>query len=160
MEQRATAFREAVRQALIGRAASRAAIAYGLPKEAIRSVLAGHDPKLSRADDVCRALGIQFLLGGPLDEDDPGRSDRASDREAGTDREPVRDPQLSELLSRLVDRWTTISVRERAGLGLAVAAVLDLAGANNGETLGRAIEYLVWRSLPGPGSNPDPQAMP
>ena len=61
--------RAVVTRAFTGRTAVRTALAHGLPKEAIRSVLDGHDPRVSRADDVCRALGITFLLGGALDED-------------------------------------------------------------------------------------------
>ena len=60
--------RAVVTRAFTGRTAARTALAHGLPKEAIRGVLDGHDPRVSRADDVCRALGITFLLGGALDE--------------------------------------------------------------------------------------------
>ena len=74
MAQLSETYRAAVRQALTGQNASRAALAYGLPKDAIRSVLQGHDPKLSRADDVCRALEFTFLLGSPLNEDESGRT--------------------------------------------------------------------------------------
>ena len=147
MERLPAKYREAVRRALTGRTASRAALAYGLPKEAIRSVLNGHDPKLGRADDVCRALGFEFLLGGPLDEDGDEAADRKSETELRIDRELVRDVRLADLVSRLADQWEKIPVRERAGVGLAIASILDIAGAKSGASLDRIVEYLGWRIL-------------
>ena len=41
------------------------AVANGLPKDAMRSVLAGHTPKLDRAAEICRALGLEFYIGLP-----------------------------------------------------------------------------------------------
>ena len=147
-------YRAAVKRALTGRTASRAALAHGLPKEAIRSVINGHDPKLARADDVCRALGFTFLLGAPLD-DDTGRGDGGtSEAEPRIDREPVRDVRLAELVSRLADQWGKIPVRERGGVGLAIASILDLAGAKGGASLDRVIEDLGWRILD-EGTEPD-----
>ena len=146
-------YRAAVKRALTGRTASRAALAHGLPKEAIRSVINGHDPKLARADDVCRALGFTFLLGAPLD-DAGGGDDRRSEAEPRIDREPVRDVRLAALVSRLADQWGKIPVRERAGVGLAIASILDIAGANGGASLDRVVEDLGWRILED-GKQPD-----
>ena len=140
-------YRAAVTQALTGRTAARTALAHGLPKEAIRSVLNGHDPRLSRADDVCRALGITFLLGGALDEDAGGGDDRKSGPEPELDRELVRDMRLAELVSRLANQWEKIPVRERAGIALAIASILDLVGAKGGASLNRVVEDLGWRAL-------------
>ena len=145
MERLSKEFQAAVKRALTGRTASRAALAHGLPKEAIRSVLNGHDPKLARADDVCRALGFTFLLGGPVD--DKEGDDRKSKAEPRIDREPVRDVRLAELVSRLADQWEKIPVRERAGVGLAIASILDLAGVEGGGSLDRVVEDLGWRIL-------------
>ena len=147
-------YRAAVERALTGRTASRAALAHGLPKEAIRSVINGHDPKLARADDVCRALGFTFLLGGPLDDPADEGDGRTSEPEPRIDREPVRDVRLAELVSRLADQWGKIPVRERAGVGLAIASILDLAGAKGGASLDRVIEDLGWRILD-EGTEPD-----
>ena len=145
MEQLSETYRAAVRRALTGRNASRAALAYGLPKDAIRNVLNGHNPKLSRADDVCRALEFTFLLGRPLNEDESGEDYLPSEAGIQTNREIIRDVWFSELLSRLADQWASTPVSERAGLGLAVASLLDLAGAKSGSKLGRTIECIEWR---------------
>ena len=147
MERLSEEYRTAVKRALTGRTASRTALAHGLPKEAVRSVLNGHDPRLSRADDVCRALGITFLLGGPLDDAAEQGGGRKSEAEPQIDRELVRDVRLAELVSRLADHWEKIPVRERAGVGLAIASILDLAGAKGGASLDRVVEDLGWRVL-------------
>ena len=147
MERLSEEYRAAVKRALTGRTASRTALAHGLPKEAVRSVLNGHDPRLSRADDVCRALGITFLLGGPLDDAAEQGGGRKSEAEPQIDRELVRDVRLAELVSRLAYHWEKIPVRERAGVGLAIASILDLAGAKGGASLDRVVEELGWQVL-------------
>ena len=50
-------------------------------------------------------------------------------------------------MSRLADQWGKIPVRERAGVGLAIASILDLAGAKDGASLDRVVEDLGWRVL-------------
>lgn len=156
VEQLSEAYRARVERALSGRTASRAALAYGLPKEAIRSVLHGHDPKLSRADDVCRALGITFLLGGPLEDEAGKAGEDPSEAAARIEQEVIQDVRLADLVSRLAERWKTMPVRERAGLGLAIASILDLAGAKGGASLDRIVEYIGWRILEDmAGSDPE-----
>ena len=41
----------------------RAAVSAGLPEDAIRNVLAGHEPKASRLAQICTALGLEFYIG-------------------------------------------------------------------------------------------------
>ena len=147
VERLSQTYQAAVKRSLSGRTPSRAALAHGLPKEAIRSILNGHEPKLARADDVCRALGFTFLLGGPLEEESADGDGRPSEAQSRIDQELVRDMRLAELVSRLADRWESIPVRERAGLGMAIASILDLAGARGGASLERVVEYLGWRML-------------
>ena len=62
-------FAEAVRRRLAERGQSqyRAAINSGLPQDAIRSVLNGHVPRLSRVEQICRALGLELYVGPPRD---------------------------------------------------------------------------------------------
>ena len=110
-------------------------------------MLHGHVPKLSRADDICRALSFTFMLGSPMDEDGSGADEPPSETGSPTEQEFIRDIQLSELLSRLADHWETIPVRERGGLGLAVTSLLDLAGAKGGYSLDRTVQSLGWRIL-------------
>ncbi len=64
-------FREALLDATKGRSLAGAATAAGLPRDAIRSVLTGHDPRLSRTVDICRALGLEFYIGPPREAVDP-----------------------------------------------------------------------------------------
>ncbi len=58
-------FAEAVRRRLAERGQSkfRAAVNSGLPQDAIRSVLNGHVPRLNRAEQICRALGLELYIG-------------------------------------------------------------------------------------------------
>ena len=58
-------FRDLVRSRLreTGLSASRAATRAGLPRDAIRSVLRGHPPGVTRAAEICAALGIELRLG-------------------------------------------------------------------------------------------------
>ncbi len=41
----------------------KAAVEAGLPADAIRSIIDGHEPKASRLFDVCRALGMECYIG-------------------------------------------------------------------------------------------------
>ena len=43
----------------------RAAIDAGLPADAIRHLIAGHEPKAGRLAQVCAALGLEFYVGPP-----------------------------------------------------------------------------------------------
>ena len=62
-------FAEAVRRRLaeIGQSRYRAAVNSGLPQDAIRSVLNGHIPRLNRAEQICRALGLELYIGPSRD---------------------------------------------------------------------------------------------
>ena len=61
-------FREEVRKAVGNRPLSRVATEAGLPRDAIRSVLRGHDPRLSRVVELSDALGLEFYVGPPRHE--------------------------------------------------------------------------------------------
>ena len=63
---------DAIRDAMdrIGTNPFRAATRAGLPDNAIRHVLDGHEPKVSRAAEICAALGLEFYIGPP--RGDPG----------------------------------------------------------------------------------------
>ena len=50
---------------------ARVATAAGLPRDAVRSVLAGHDPRLSRVSQLARALGLEIHIGPPRETSSP-----------------------------------------------------------------------------------------
>ena len=58
-------FRKEVREAVAGRSLAGLATSAGLPRDAIRSILVGHDPRLSRSIEVARALCLEFYVGPP-----------------------------------------------------------------------------------------------
>ena len=43
----------------------RAAVNAGLPADAIRNLIAGHEPKAGRLAQICAALGLEFYIGPP-----------------------------------------------------------------------------------------------
>ena len=149
-----------VARALDGRMASAIARAHGLSKDAIRNVVYGHEPRLGRADAVCHALGLTFVLGATRSEQEAHAVGEPSAQGAPTAHgEPVRDVQLAELLSRLADLWETIPARERVGFALAMASLLEFAGARAEGARGRSVESLGWRERGGDrvgGDPPDP----
>ena len=142
MERFGEDYRAAIARALGGRSVAGSATAHGLPRDAIRRVLQGHDPRLSRADAICRALGITFTLGrrqGGSGRTGPASSSWLSDSvPAGGGRTtlrvrsesiPVRDPQFAELLARLAEHSNELDPLERDRLTAAIAAILEISGA-------------------------------
>ena len=142
MERPGEDYRATIARALAGRSVAGSATAHGLPRDAIRRVLRGHDPRLSRADAICRALGIRFTLGKPndgsirsrhagdswLSDSVPAGGGSASLR-ARTGSIPVRDPRFAELLDRLAEHWNELDPPERDRLAAGIAAVLELSDA-------------------------------
>ena len=102
------AYRAAIERSLVGRTASGVARAAGLPKDCIRDVLQGRTPEVGRANAICRALGITFVLGAGEGESDDEAPPQGG---ASVRREPLRDLHLAEVLSRLLDLW----LLERSG---------------------------------------------
>ena len=143
MERPGEDYRATIARALGGRSVAGSATAHGLPRDAIRRVLRGHDPRLSRADAICRALGISFTIGKPQDgsrrpghatgswlsDSVPAGGGSASSRvRAGS--VPVRDPRLAELLGRLATHWNELDAPERDRLAAGIAAILELSDAS------------------------------
>ena len=54
----------------IGISQHRAALDANLPQDAIRHVLAGHIPRIDRAEQIAKALGLDFYIGPPRDLQD------------------------------------------------------------------------------------------
>lgn len=134
------AYRAAIEGSLVGRTASGVARQAGLPKDCIRDVLQGRSPRVARADAICRAVGISFVLGAGDAEEEAPPSAGSSVR-----RETVHDFHLAELISRLADLWERTSKGDRAALALAMASLLDLVDAQDGAARGRTVETLSWR---------------
>ena len=71
----------------------RAAVDSGLPQDAIRAVLNGHVPRLNRAEQICRALGLELHIGPSRDvqvEADGAEPSRPLTRFDSSVRLPVR----------------------------------------------------------------------
>ena len=128
---------------------ARVARVAGVPKRSVQNVLDGAVPSVDRAEEICRALGLEFYIGPPRA---PSRFDAnlsLSDTERfdwrnSQVREPpgppynltrfelfesVTDAESAELLARLADQLETASQAERVQLRSVVASVLDLASA-------------------------------
>ena len=60
-------FQRELRRAVQGRPVATVALAAGLPKDAVRSVLLGHDPSLTRASELAEALELNFSIGTRCD---------------------------------------------------------------------------------------------
>ena len=62
------ALRETIREALAaqGLTVHRAAVAAGLPRDAVRRVLEGREPRAGRLAAICAALGLEFYVGPPV----------------------------------------------------------------------------------------------
>ena len=108
-------FKEEVRAAVGGRPISKVADEAKLPRDAIRGILDGRDPRLSRAGQVALALGFGFYL-GPAGI--AGLREIA--RYLNTESRPGKGREMAEGLSRLLSRATDISQskeRERLASG-------------------------------------------
>ena len=140
MERPGEDYRATIARALGGRSVAGSATAHGLPRDAIRRVLRGHDPRLSRADAICRALGITFTIGSTRGSartattlslrDSVPPSGRSAYPSLQQDLIAVRDPRLAELLARLVEHWEELDSPERERLAAGIAAILELSGAS------------------------------
>jgi len=146
MERPGEDYRTTIARAISGRSVAGSATAHGLPRDAIRRVLRGHDPRLSRADAICRALGISFTIGEPRDaarrsgpatgswlsDSVPAGGGSASSRAragAGAGAVPIRDPRFVELIGRLATHWNELDAAERDRLAAGIAAILELSDA-------------------------------
>ena len=127
---------DTVAKALAGRSMAGVATSNGLPGDAIRYVIQGRDPKLSRADAICRALDCSFTIGASSDVKSTfDLSTALSEIEAGFNA-PVSDAELTLLLTRLADLWQIIGARERKYLTLAIVNILELTHVTNKDRVG------------------------
>ena len=85
----------------------RAAIKSGLPGNAIRHLLDGHEPKAGRLIEICDALGLEFYIGLPRRDSTP----------AASEVDVIRD-QIERLQSAMSERMSTTqaAIEELAAL--------------------------------------------
>ena len=97
-------FQTEVRRALRGRPVSSVATSAGLPRDAVRSVLHGHDPRLSRVGALADALGIELHIGPPHDR--PRTAPEPALPAAGLTTRESPPPQVEASVRTLVE-WVT-----------------------------------------------------
>ena len=145
----------------------RAAVGAGLPADAIRHLLDGHEPKAGRLAEICRALGLEFYVGPPRDEPvaaSPEAAEAADSERIGSPAEAVR----QELVSILQAEAQTIRQeicegvrRELAGIPRLSPAASDLEDAGALVQLGdgfgssqetRQVEVVQYSAAAGGGA--------
>ncbi len=104
----------------------RAAVAAGLPADAVRHLLAGHDPKASRLSEICEALGLEFYVG-------PKRAAQAPDE----DRLRLA---LEAAEEGLEEAGRVMNSRQKARL---VMAIYDLVGEESDAETGARVIHLI-----------------
>ena len=114
-------FREALRTALADRSLAGTAVEAGLPRDAIRSVLVGHDPRLSRAVELADALGLEFYVGPPRAGPDHGAI-RKQLREVAVELERLRARAADAALASANDADDVAGARPVDVVELAAAA--------------------------------------
>ena len=126
-----------------------AATAAGLPRDAIRSVLIGHDPRLSRVEELLKAFGLEFYIGPPREDGGAAAEQEAGSFDSALLPEVRCDMEISaRSLNRAVvavggdpipkDLWPVLDERR----GVAEAAVRDIQPGVDLERLRLAIESL------------------
>ena len=123
-----------------------------LPKNSIRYMLDGHEPRAGRLVEICQALGLEIYVGPPRKtEDDPqgGGSSRIGERPPAYGElpsrpsTPVRDRRLAELLTALAEHWESLNEAGRSALLTRFDAFFpDLRAALRPE---RLVAWLGWR---------------
>ena len=87
-----------------GSSAIREALAAGLGRDAIRSVLRGRTPSVNRAFEICEALDLEFYIG-------PQRPPAEPDGLPAPQARPlshIRDRRLAEVLTLIVAHWQAL----------------------------------------------------
>ena len=156
----ATAIRHSLKER--GLTPFRAAMNARLPENAIRTVLAGHEPKVGRLAEICDALGLEFYVGPPRDARPQGidpadvsasalqdleTGARALNRvvaEAGGD--PVPDDLWPVLAARRGPGAAALADNDNLAPGARPVDVVELAAAagSGAEALGEEIAGCVW----------------
>lgn len=159
-----------IRDALGERPVTGTAVRAGLPRNAIRNVLDGHEPTAGRLAAICDALGLEFYVGPPRGTD-PAPLLRAMEARAQALTRVVvdagGDPVPEDLRPVLAERWGMGTTSDLANASaLAVGAVnedalppgarpvdvVELAAVAGGEVVGCVWFRQDW--LEGRGLDP------
>ena len=130
-----------------------AAVAHGLPRDALRTVLAGHDPRLSRAIAICEALDLELYIGPPrvLDIDEALRREVTHD--ASGSLVAVRDHEIAAVVTSLIDEYEAMNSRGRRSLLKRFWELFpDLRGR---ESAAGIVAWLGWRAVEARRRTPD-----
>ena len=87
------------------------ALRANMPVRSVQSVIDGHVPSITRAEEICDALGLELYIGPP-------RSGAAevSDAPGGSAFLPVSDRRLAGMLATLADEYEAMNPRGRDAL--------------------------------------------
>ena len=131
-----------------------AAVAHGLPRDALRSVLDGHEPKLSRAIAICEALDLEFYIGPPrvVEVDEALRREISHD--VPEDLVPVRDREIAAVITSLADEYEALNDPGRRSLLTRFWGLFpDLRGRER--ELARVVAWLGWQVVEARRRAPD-----
>lgn len=125
-----------------------------LPKNSIRYVLDGHEPRAGRLIEICAALGLEVYVGPPRKaaagarDADPGPIREQPPPYAELPARPltaVRDRRLAELITALAEQWESLNETGRHALLTRFEAFFpDLREAVH---TGRLVAWLGWRVM-------------
>ncbi len=134
----------------------RAAKEARLPKNSIRYVLEGHEPRAGRLIEICGALGLEVYVGPPRRDvtgtrnAEPSPIREQSPSYAGLPARPltaVRDRRLAELITALAEQWESLNETGRHALLTRFEAFFpDLREAVR---TGRIVSWLGWQVMQG-----------
>ena len=113
------------------------ALRAGMPVRSLQNVLDGHVPSISRAEEICAALGLELYIGPPRSTgseisgvpDSPGLV-------------PVADRRVAAMLGALADEYQAMNPHGRDAL----AARFNIAFPElRRATVGRIVAFLGWQ---------------
>lgn len=145
-----------------GMSARAAALASDLPIRAVQGVIEGHVPSVDRADEICRALGIEFRIGprrdGPTSVKQALQIQKpalppAPPRALESGLERVRDRDLAALLAAVAARWRALPEAERRYLLSDLWAAGGSGLRAQGSGIEGAVAWLGWRVIDGAGAD-------
>ena len=113
------------------------ALRAGMPVRSVQNVIDGHVPSVTRAEEICNALGIELYIGPPR-----AAADVISGVPEAPGLAPVSDRRLAKMLAMLADEYEAMNPRGRDAL----AARFDIAFPELGSAaIGRIVAFLGWK---------------